>query len=75
MQSVNGLIFGIRFFQTCWRQTVYQNRQRMASTQEITALIPKGILSVRQTGSCQATKKISSSFPNKFQRKKQSSCK
>ena len=49
MQSVNGLIFGIRFFQTCWRQTVYQNRQRMASTQEITALVPKGILSVRQT--------------------------
>ena len=52
MQSVNGLIFGIRFFQTCWRQTVYQNRQQTASTQGITTLVPKGILSVRQTGIC-----------------------
>ena len=50
MQSVNGLIFGILFFQICWRQTVYQKRQRTASTQWITALVPKGILSVRQTG-------------------------
>ena len=49
MRSVNDLIFGIRFFQTWWRQTVYQNRQRTASTQEITTLVPKGILSVRQT--------------------------